>query len=247
MLFGLSRVIPDSAKLRIRCEWKNSVFRLHTQLGRHTSLLRLYQLLGLNQNLVVTPDTDLVIEGAARTATTFTYYGVKVTQSVPLSIAYHTHLPAQVLRALELGTPVLITIRNPRDAVASAIVREPYMCTKAYLERYFWFYQTLKPYIREFLVVDFDQVVNEFPSVLQRLNARYGCDYAIPEDLSEFNYQVRASLTQHHRSFGGGMHQSYLPNADKKAAKEKVDFHSQQALLNNCEELYRLYLVAASH
>jgi hypothetical protein len=217
-------------------------FRAHTHLGRSKYLLDIYKLFGANQELVVKASTQLVIEGAARTATTFAYYGMLSSQSRSLSIAYHIHLPGQVFRALKLNIPVLVTMRNPRDAVASAIVREPYMPTKAYLERYFHFYQTLKPHIDQFLVADFDEVVNNFPTIIDRLNCRYGLDFCAPTNLPRFTAEVTKYPNCHHQSYGGGVHQSYLPNAAKNSAKNQVDFRAHKELLTCCEGLYEHYL-----
>ena len=242
MVFGLGRLIPDSIKFRLRRKILYLKFRAHTQFGRSKYIINIYKMFGVNQELVVKPDTRLVIEGAARTATTYAYYAVSVSQKFSLPIAYHIHLPAQVLKAIEWGIPVLVTIRNPTDAVASAVVREPFMPTKAYLERYFYFYQTLKPYVDKFLVVDFDEIVNDFPKVIARLNSKFDLGYTIPEHLPEFTAEVEKCVTFHHKSFGGGAHQSYLPNSAKDLAKNDVDFRAYQELLSRSEELYDFYL-----
>lgn len=242
MIFGLGRLIPDSLKFRIRRTFIYLRFRAHTQLGRSKYLLNIYKIFGVNQKRVAKPDTQLVIEGAARTATTFTYYGILVSQGFSISIAYHIHLPAQVLRAIEWGIPVIVTIRSPRDAVASAVVREPFMPSKAYLERYFHFYQTLKPFVDKFLIVDFDEVVNNFPRLIDRLNSKFDLGYAIPDDLPQFTTEVEKYLELHHQSFGGGAHQSYLPNVAKNLAKNHVNFRTHKELESRCEEIYEYYL-----
>lgn len=242
MIFGLGKLVPDSVKFRAWRKWKNVFFRAHTHLGRSKHLLEVYKIFRVNQELIVTPYTQLVIEGAARTATTFAYYNMLVSQPLTFSIAYHIHLPAQVIRALELKIPVLVTIRNPRDAVASAVVRENFMSTKAYLERYLIFYRTLEPRMGEFVVADFSEIVSDFPAIIKRLNSTFGCGYTIPDDLPRLNAEVAECLDRHHQCYGGGPNQSYRPNSIKKLAKAKVEFVSQQALLDRCEDIYNHYL-----
>lgn len=238
----LSGFTPPLIKQRIRRKLKNLGFRVHTHLGRSTFLFKIYQLLGINQDRVVTPATRLVIEGAARTATTFAYYSFLHAQPEPLRVAYHIHLPAQILKAIELRVPVLVIVRAPREAVASAVVREPYMSTKVYLERYLVLYRALEPLIGKFVVADYREVVCEFPSVIERINTRYDCDFSVPTASAQMDDTVAACLKERDYQFGGGQLQSYLPNKLKQIAKARVNFSRHQRLLDQCEGLYQRYL-----
>ena len=157
-------------------------------------------------------------------------------------VAYHIHLPAHIIRALELRVPVLVIVRDPREAVASAVVREPYMSIKVYLERYLVFYRALESLIGKFVVADYTEVVKDFPAVIERINTRFNCDFLVPATFAQGGDAVAARLRERHYQFGGGQLQSYLPNRAKQIAKGQVNFSSHQRLLDQCERLYQRYL-----
>ena len=64
--------------------------------------------------------TRICIEGYPRSANTFA--GRLFHLANPVPIAHHTHLINNVKLALGYGIPVLILIRDPADAIASACI-----------------------------------------------------------------------------------------------------------------------------
>lgn len=156
-------------------------------LGRHTITLRLFKIIekrtdGLG---VVNRDTDLVIEGYPRSANTFTLVAFQMAQKVPVSIAHHIHGPGQIILASKWQIPILVTIRNPIDAVASLLVRYPYLSPALAFRNYFLFYHLVEPYMHRILLAPFEEVVSDFGTTIDRLNHKYGSNFDLFEHSRE--------------------------------------------------------------
>lgn len=235
--------LPCRARQYLRTNAVYAKFHLHTWLGKYPDILfPLYSLLGIYQDRIVTPETELVIEGFPRSATTWCCAAFQVAQGRPVRLASHIHLPAQVIRAVRTGIPALVLVRHPRDAVASAVIREPYASVRAHLQRYLVFYRSLEPYRHGFVVADFDQVTTDLAAVIRRLNSRYGTNF-MPFDGGPSDIEaVNRLLDQRHERFGGGAMTSYRPNPLKEMKKLSVDFSGKEDLLARCERLYAAWL-----
>ena len=66
---------------------------------------------------VISPETELVIDGFTRSATTFAVYALQLSQERPVRLAHHLHAPAQLIEAARRGVPALVLIREPRGAI----------------------------------------------------------------------------------------------------------------------------------
>ena len=67
----------------------------------------------------------LLIEAIPRSAATYCSYAFLQAQAGPVDMGFHLHVPAHVIRAARLGVPTLVLVRQPQNAVASAVLREP--------------------------------------------------------------------------------------------------------------------------
>src|SRR5664279_3016777 len=74
---------------------------------------------------VVSQSTDLVVEAFPRSGNTFTVTALQSSQPQRLNIAHHCHAPAQLIRAVQMGKPALLIVRQPKDAVLSFMLRHP--------------------------------------------------------------------------------------------------------------------------
>lgn len=183
--------------------------------------------------------TELVIEGYLRSATTYCYYAFLLAQNRPVHVAYHLHVPAHVIRAVRWNIPTLVIIRDPRDAVSSALVRDPHTSVKAHLYRYLVFYQTLNAYRDDIVVADFEEVISDFSAVIDRINAKYATQFQRFEQTEENLARVHALLDARQNAFGGDHLTSYRPTAKKDIMKRKVDFSGKSNLLLRCTKIYR--------
>jgi hypothetical protein len=123
---------------------------------------------------VVSSETELVIDGYTRCATTFAVYAFQLAQDRPVRLAHHLHAPAQLIEAAKKGVPVLALIRDPEGAILSQLVREPGLSMRGALEAYARFYSCLMPYRSRMVAGKFEEVTGHFGSVIRQLNHRFG-------------------------------------------------------------------------
>lgn len=159
-----------------------AVFRfekwLQTHAGKHpAAFYGLYRLARKDPSRVVTPDTQLVMEGFPRSANTFARVAFNRAQKEKVRIANGLHVPAQVIRASKWRIPTLVLIRNPRDAVLSFAIRDPISVEQA-LRYYLAFYETVGAYRDAYVLGTFEEVTGDFGQVIQRVNDRFGTDFS---------------------------------------------------------------------
>lgn len=244
----LGKPIPHTIKDKIWCIALRLRYQLHTKLGEHPALLAMvYSLFKVNTDYVVNETTDLVIDAFPRSGSTFVYYAFyqahfsTYPEAPPPSVAYHLHVPAHIMLACHLKIPTLVIIRDPKDAVSSAVVREPHLRVKDYLKRYLSFYQKILPYREQIVVAQFEEATQELDKLIARINQKFATQFAVfayePNNIEQVKQQMSVRLTQ----IGGQEHQSYLPNKAKEEAKEKIDFTKDIQLLAACKRIYNEY------
>ena len=158
-----------------------------TRLARRRAYLRLARL-RYPEN-VVGPETELVIDGFMRTASTFAVVAFQVAQPRPVRVAHHLHAPAQVHEAVRRGVPALVTIRAPEESVLSTAVWEPHVGVDGALAAYVAFYSALMPCRDGIVVGSYERVTSDLGSVIEMVNARFGTAFApfeaTPEGVAE--------------------------------------------------------------
>ncbi len=127
---------------------------------------------------VISSQTQLVIDGYTRSATTFAVYAFQLAQDMPVRLAHHLHAPAQLIAAARSGIPALLLIREPQGAILSQVIREPGVTLSGALVSYRRFYASLAPYLDSFVIGEFEQVTHDFGAVIRRLNQRFGTSFA---------------------------------------------------------------------
>jgi hypothetical protein len=159
-----------------------SVFRLEkwlqTHAGKHpAAFYGLYRLARKDQGRVVTPETQLVIEGFPRSANSFARVAFNRAQKGTVRVASGLHVPAQVIRAARWRIPTLVLIRRPKDAVLSFAIRDPISVEQA-LKYYLSFYETVEGYGEAYVLGTFEEITGDFGRVIQRLNDRFGTSFS---------------------------------------------------------------------
>lgn len=169
---------------------------LRARLGCSPLYLTWQRLRPRRRALVVTRDTDIVIEGYPRSANTFAVAAFLLAQPRPVKVAHHLHVPIQVIRAVQWGIPALVLLRKPDDAVLSWLVREPGLNVARALKDYVAFYTTLRPYRHGFVLATFEDVTRHFPQVIEWVNRRFGTHFhsleLTPENLTRIFALVEA-------------------------------------------------------
>jgi hypothetical protein len=127
---------------------------------------------------VISHETEFVIDGYTRCASTFAVYAFQLAQPRPVRMAHHLHAPAQLIAAAKADIPTLVLIRDPAGAILSQVIREPGVSIRDALFSYTRFYDKLEPYRSSYVVADFKETTTAFGHVIRRVNERFGTSYA---------------------------------------------------------------------
>ena len=149
-------------------------------------------------------DTEIVIESFPRSASSFAVAAFRIAQEPdPTSIAHHTHMPAQVLRAARRRIPALVLIRNVEDAVISILIWDPRLSVSSAIRGYIHFYEPLVPHRSGFVLGTFDEVVNDFGSLVLRVNERFATDFRPFQHTPQHLVRIREEIETDFRSRAG--------------------------------------------
>lgn len=171
---------------------------------------------------VIGPDTEVVIDGYTRSASTYAVYAFQLSQPRPVRVAHHLHAPAQLIEAARRGLPTLMVIREPRGALLSQLVREPGVDLLDALYSYRRFHESLIAYRDDFVVADFAEVTNDFGAVIDRMNEKYGTSFGhfggTPSEVSRCMHLIeqRPTLSPYLLGFESG--EVTLPEAEAQLA-----------------------------
>jgi len=130
------------------------------------------------RNHPITADTQLVIEGFPRSASSFAVAAFELSQPEKPRLAHHVHAPAQVIEAARRGVPVILLIRAPEETVLSFVIRHPQLTLGQALRGYARFYEPLVGYRESVVVGTFPRVTTSFGEVVARVNARFGTSFS---------------------------------------------------------------------
>jgi len=130
---------------------------------------------------VVSESTEVVIDGFTRSASTFAVVAFQLAQTRPVRVGHHLHAAGQIIQAVRLGVPVLLTVRPPEDTVLSLVVREPYVTIPQGLHAYARFHERLLDDRDGMVVADFAEVTERLERSIARVNERFGTGFAAPE------------------------------------------------------------------
>ena len=123
---------------------------------------------------VVDGDTEIVIEGMMRSATSFAVVAFAQAQDRPVKVAHHLHSAAQVITASRLHIPTLVILRNPEDVALSRVTSHPPITLRQALREYLEFYFHIIPFRKSFVLGSFDSVVSDLGRIIARINEKFG-------------------------------------------------------------------------
>lgn len=143
----------------------------------------------------VLPDTELVIDGFQGSGNSFATVAFKSCQERPVRLAHHLHAPAQIIKAVEQNVPVLVTLRDPADAVVSLISRWPYIGLEQGLRAYIRFYEALTPYLNRMVVSPFAMTTGPIDQVFEAVNDTFGCAFSVFSPTGKNVARIRSKTT----------------------------------------------------
>lgn len=164
---------------RVRRGARHARWTVRSRMAEHPAYLRVAR--RRHGAAVVSASTELVIDGFTRSASTFAVVAFQLAQPRLVRVGHHLHAPGQLIQAVRLGVPVLLTVRPPEDTVLSLVVREPYVTIPQGLTAYARFHERLLEQRGGMVVADFLEVTERFGRSIARVNERFGTGFAVPE------------------------------------------------------------------
>lgn len=226
------------------------VKRLHHEFRARAGLhpivfYSIFSLKKTNRPLMIRRDTEIVIEGFPRSANTFSVIAFQQSQARGVRIAHHLHVPAQIIRAAKWNIPAIVLVRNPLDAVISLLVRYPYVKPCPVLREYVRFYSRIAPLRDNFVVARFEDIVNDYGSVIARVNERFGTTFIPFVHSAENTKKVFQGVERVHVALGETRNQLAMPSPDKEPLKEvvrrKLEDPSLNLLIREALNWYQTY------
>ena len=127
---------------------------------------------------IITSETEIVIEAFARSAQSYVVAAFRLAQEPhAVRIAHHTHSPSTLIDGMRRGTPALVIVREPVDAILSYVIRTPAISLRGALRGYVRFHRPLLPYRDRFVVATFGQVTEDLAAVTARVNDRFDTSF----------------------------------------------------------------------
>lgn len=137
---------------------------------------------------------DIMIDGFPRSANTFAAAGLRLCDA-NLRVVCHHHNPISVIRALNHGKPTCVLVRDPVDALASFMIQTGWRFDYA-IAGYVMYYRTLAPFVENILVATFQQVTNDFPLFVARINSAFGWKIRPPTFTNAFKQQAFDAIAE---------------------------------------------------
>lgn len=201
-------------------------------------------------SLEVKPDTELVIEGAMRSATSHTFSLFQVAselgQGRRLRVARHMHVVAQYARAARWNIPALLLLRRPEDCARSTVLFHRHLAPRQVLKTWIAIHRTAWRWRDAILVIPFEQATKRPASVIEATNARFGTAFpAWPGGVAAHARLVAMLEDANDWRDGGNALTTYMPNDLKTAEKAKVSLAGCERLLRRADRLHARWLARA--
>jgi hypothetical protein len=182
---------------------------------------------------VVNQKTELVIDGFQGSANSFATVAFKQSQTKPVALTHHLHSPIQIIQAVKKNIPVLLTIRQPEDAILSLTSRWYYISVESALKSYIGFYSKLKPYVNGCVISPFIQTTQHLDQTIEAINIRFNTnfdaiDLEVAQTKSKQTISDRPNIYQFKQQL-------------KHQKKEEFKLTKNQALLKTAQVLYQEY------
>lgn len=220
--------------------------RVRRLLGDHPALLPIV-LWGTpgSSKRAITAQTEAVIEGFPRSGNTFAYFALQDANGGPLPVSSHVHVPAQVERAVALGKPTLLVVREPVACLASLLTAAPHVRIRPAFEEYIHHHRRVLPLVDDLVIGTFEQITTDFGMVVDALNARFGTRFARFEQKPENVDRVFARIDAHYEElYGDRASERVVPRpsparkAEKRWLTEQLTAPHHADLLTQARDVY---------
>ncbi len=121
---------------------KNLIYSTRNILGSYSTLFPLLRFHPRYKHLMMTTRRDICIEGFPRSANSFAVAAFRH-YNPNLKMANHIHVPMQVFKAVEMGVPCLVLIRQPIEALSSLMIVDSDLSVSIAVRSYINFYERI--------------------------------------------------------------------------------------------------------
>jgi hypothetical protein len=203
---------------------------------------------GGREDRLVRRDTELVIEGFGRSGNTFAVVAFELAQTRPVRLVHHSHAAAQVIRAVRLGVPVLLVVRDPVDtAVSHMMFRD--IAARPALSAWVRYHARLLPHLGGVVVSSFEAATEDFGSVIRHVNDRFNTSFTEFRHSEENVRRVFDRIEQQNRARYGQVTETISrPRAERDRRKADLRRQVEQERLARIRErasgIYRRLMAA---
>ncbi|GGO93600.1 hypothetical protein GCM10011584_32680 [Nocardioides phosphati] len=142
----------------------------------------------------VAPGVVLVLDGFPRSGNTYARVAFDHANPEGHRVSSHLHVARAIHRAVELGIPAVVVVRDPAEVLASALQYDPTASALQVLRGYQRYYRGVMPLRASVVVAPFTRVVSDFGSVIDECNARFGTSFNRYEATPEAEAAVRTTI-----------------------------------------------------
>lgn len=232
----------------VRRTARRQVRRAYEALGDHPVALPL--LLAATPESVrsrwVSHDTDLVVEGFPRSGNTYAALGISLAQGRPIRVASHAHVPAQVKRAVRLGVPTVVAVREPAATVCSMAVADDHHRVRDLLGYWVHYHSQLVAVRDQIVVASFADITENLGAVVRAVNRRFGTDLASGTDDPATRDRIFAAIDQKQRAIHHDLRfHASVPRPDplraeaKERRRHELEVTVDPLLLDRARDLHR--------
>lgn len=195
---------------------------------------------------IISDKTKIMIEGYPRCANSFAVLAFKRAQDIEVPIATHTHSHIHVLNAINIGTPCLVLIRNPSDAIISlkslyieatydGKKTDPQIPIKYLIKWYIRFYKNLIKHKDKIVIADFNDIITDYTTVIKKINDKYNSNFKLFIH-TENNVEKIFSISGTHLS------PSEIRNKIKEEVRNEYYSDKNESYRRQAEDIYKKFI-----
>jgi hypothetical protein len=190
-------------------------------------------------SLLIAPDTEIVIEGFPRSGNTFAVAAFQQAQKRQIKIAHHLHAEAQILEGVKRSLPAIVLIREPLAAIRSLKIRQPELAVEEAFRRYIRFYSITRRVLKHIVVAKFEDVVEDFGTIIERVNHKFLTDFDIFDPTTANVDRVFREIERINLElFDGKETHVSRPSHERSIQADKFPMDYSKALAEKAQALY---------
>jgi hypothetical protein len=182
---------------------------------------------------------DVCIDGLPRSSNTFAGWAF-LDQNPDVDLAHHVHLPWQFRRAVRLGIPTAVLIREPLGNLTSLVIAGENDLSHELAYRVYLHYYRQAAAVRDRIALcTFDEVLDDPSVVARRLNETFGTSFRAEPMSTEDKRRILELLERNEKEMGSRPAHATIPTDYKEELKPAVSSElARHRLLPVAEALY---------